>query len=152
MTKIAVFPGSFSPFTIGHQSIIDRALPLFDKIIIAIGINSDKNQYFSIEERMQWIKDVYSGNTNISVKFYEGLTVDFCKKEDANFILRGLRDAHDFKFEKNIAQMNQSLNNNIETIFLVTPPTISHISSTIIRDIIKNGGDVSQFIPKQINI
>ena len=152
MSKIAVFPGSFSPFTIGHQSIVDRALPLFDKIIIAIGINSEKNQYFSIEERMQWIKEVYRGNTKISVKFYEGLTVDFCKKEDANFILRGLRDAHDFKFEKNIAQMNQSLNNNIETIFLVTPPTISHISSTIIRDIIKNGGDVSQFIPKQINI
>ena len=152
MSKIAVFPGSFSPFTIGHQSIVDRALPIFDKIIIAIGINSEKNQYFSIEERMQWINDVYSGNTKISVKFYEGLTVDFCKKEDANFILRGLRDAHDFKFEKNIAQMNQSLNNNIETIFLVTPPTISHISSTIIRDIIKNGGDVSQFIPKQINI
>ena len=152
MSKIAVFPGSFSPFTIGHQSIVDRALPLFDKIIIAIGINSEKNQYFSIEERMQWIKDVYRGNTKISVKFYEGLTVDFCKKENANFILRGLRDAHDFKFEKNIAQMNQSLNNNIETIFLVTPPTISHISSTIIRDIIKNGGDVSQFVPKQINI
>ena len=152
MSKIAVFPGSFSPFTIGHQSIVDRALPLFDKIIIAIGINSEKNQYFSIEERMQWIKDVYRGNTKILVKFYEGLTVDFCKKENANFILRGLRDAHDFKFEKNIAQMNQSLNNNIETIFLVTPPTISHISSTIIRDIIKNGGDVSQFIPKQINI
>ena len=152
MTKIAVFPGSFSPFTIGHQSVIDRALSLFDKIIIAIGINTDKNQYFSIEERMQWIKDVYSNNPKIEVKFYEGLTVDLCKRENANFILRGLRDSHDFKFEKNIAQMNHDLNNKIETVFLITPPEISHISSTIIRDIIKNGGDVSKFIPKQINL
>ena len=152
MTRIAVFPGSFSPFTIGHQSIIDRALPLFDKVIIAIGINSKKNHYFSIEERIQWIKDVYTNNPKILVKFYEGLTVDFCKIENAKFILRGLRDSHDFKFEKNIAQMNYSLNNEIETIFLMTPPEISHVSSTIIRDIIKNGGDVSQFIPKQINL
>ena len=152
MTKIVVFPGSFSPFTIGHQSVIDRALPLFDKIIIAIGINSEKNQYFSIEERMEWIKDVYENNSRIEVKFYEGLTVDFCKKEKANFILRGLRDSRDFKFEKNIAQMNNDLNNEIETIFLITPPEISHISSSVIRDIIKNGGDVSKFIPKEINI
>jgi len=152
MSKIAIFPGSFSPFTIGHQSIIDKALPLFNKIIIAIGINSEKNQYFSIEERMQWIKDVYDNNPKIEVKFYEGLTIDFCKKENANFILRGLRDSHDFKFEKNIAQMNNDLNNEIETIFLITPPELSHISSTIIRDIIKNGGDVSEFIPKKINL
>lgn len=152
MKKIAVFPGSFSPFSIGHKSIIDRALPLFDKIIIAIGINSKKDKYFSIEERIQWIKDVYANNSKISVKFYEGLTVDFCSKENANFIIRGLRDSHDFKFEKNIAQMNQQLNSKIETIFIVTPPEISHISSTIIRDIIKNGGDVSKFIPKEIKL
>ncbi|MEC9209790.1 MAG: pantetheine-phosphate adenylyltransferase [Bacteroidota bacterium] len=152
MKKIGVFPGSFSPFTIGHQSVIDRALPLFDNIIIAIGINSEKNQYFSIEERMQWIKDIYGNNPKIEVKFYEGLTVDLCKRENANFIIRGLRDSHDFKFEKNIAQMNHDLNNEIETIFLITPPGISHISSTIIRDIIKNGGDVSEFLPKQINL
>ena len=152
MTKIAVFPGSFSPFTIGHQSVLDRALPLFDKIIIAIGINSEKNQYFSIEERMEWIKKVYDNNPKIKVKFYEGLTVDFCERENANFIIRGLRDSHDFKFEKNIAQMNNNLNNKIESVFLMTPPEISHISSTIIRDIIKNGGDVSKFIPKEINI
>ena len=152
MKKIAGFPGSFSPFTIGHQSIIDRALPLFDKILIAIGINAEKNQYFSIEERMQWIKSVYKDNHKIEIKFYEGLTVDFCKKEKAKFIVRGLRDSHDFKFEKNIAQMNKDLNNEVETVFLITPPDISHISSTIIRDIIKNGGDVSKFIPKEINI
>jgi pantetheine-phosphate adenylyltransferase len=152
MTRIAVFPGSFSPFTIGHQSIIDRALSLFDKIIIGIGINSEKNQYFSIEERMQWIKDVYTNNPKVIVKFYEGLTVDFCKKENAEFIIRGIRDSRDFKFEKNIAQTNYDLDSNIETIFLITPPDLSHISSTIIRDIIKNGGDVSKFIPKQINL
>ena len=152
MSKIAIFPGSFSPFTIGHQSIVDRALPLFDKIVISIGINSEKPQYFSIEERMQWIKDVYANNPKIEVQFYEGLTVDFCKKEGANFILRGLRDSHDFKFEKNIAQINKDLNADIETIFIITSPKISHISSSIIRDILKNGGDVSKFIPKEINL
>ena len=152
MTRIAIFPGSFSPFTVGHQSVVDRALPLFDKIIISIGINSEKNQYFSIEERLQWIKDVYANNAKIEVKFYEGLTVDFCKKENANYILRGLRDSHDFKFEKGIAQMNKDLNKEVETIFIITPPEISHISSSIIRDIIKNGGDVSKFIPKEIDL
>ena len=152
MTRIAIFPGSFSPFTVGHQSVVDRALPLFDKIIISIGINSEKNQYFSIEERLQWIKDVYGNNPKIEIKFYEGLTVDFCKKENANYILRGLRDSHDFKFEKGIAQMNKDLNKEIETIFIITPPEISHISSSIIRDIIKNGGDVSKFIPKEIDL
>ena len=152
MSKIAIFPGSFSPFTIGHQSIVDRALPLFDKIVISIGINSEKTQSFSIDKRMQWIKDVYNNNPKIDVKQYKGLTVDFCKKENANYILRGLRDSHDFKFEKNIAHMNKELNPNIETIFIITPPKISHISSSIIRDIIENGGDVSKFIPKEINI
>ena len=152
MTKTAIFPGSFSPFTVGHQSVVDRALPLFDKIIISIGINSEKNQYFSIEERLQWIKDVYGNNPKIEIKFYEGLTVDFCKKENANYILRGLRDSHDFKFEKGIAQMNKDLNKEVETIFIITPPQISHISSSIIRDIIKNGGDVSKFIPKEIDL
>ena len=152
MTKTAIFPGSFSPFTVGHHSVVGRALPLFDKIIISIGINSGKNQYFSIEERLQWIKDVYGNNPKIEIKFYEGLTVDFCKKENANYILRGLRDSHDFKFEKGIAQMNKDLNKEVETIFIITPPEISHISSSIIRDIIKNGGDVSKFIPKEIDL
>ena len=152
MTKIAIFPGSFSPFTVGHQSVVDRALSLFDKIIISIGINSEKNQYFSIEKRLKWIKDVYEKNPKIEIKFFEGLTVDFCKKENANYILRGLRDSHDFKFEKGIAQMNKDLNKEVETIFIITPPEISHISSSIIRDIIKNGGDVSQFLPKEIDL
>jgi pantetheine-phosphate adenylyltransferase len=152
MSKIAVFPGSFSPFTVGHQSVVDRALLLFDKIIIAIGINSEKNEFFSIEERMEWISSVYGNNSKIEIQRYEGLTVDFCKNEGANFILRGLRDSHDFKFEKNIAQMNKELNSTIETIFIITPPEMSHISSSIIRDIIKNGGDVSKFLPKEIDL
>jgi pantetheine-phosphate adenylyltransferase len=152
MSKIAIFPGSFAPFSVGHQSIVEKALPLFDKIVIAIGINSEKNQYFSIEERLEWITDVYGKNPKIEVKRYEGLTVDFCKKEKANYILRGLRDSHDFKFEKNIAQMNKELNTSIETIFIITPPELSHISSSLIRDIIQNGGDAQQFVPKEINI
>ena len=152
MNKIAIFPGSFSPFTLGHRSVVDRALPLFEKIIIAIGINSEKNEYFSIEEREQWINEIYKNNSKIEVQFYEGLTVDLCKKVGANYILRGLRDSHDFKYEKNIAQTNKKLNDKIETIFIITPPEISHISSTIVRDIIKNGGDVSQFLPDEVDL
>tara|TARA_B100001105_G_scaffold36_1_gene33 strand:+ start:75 stop:533 length:459 start_codon:yes stop_codon:yes gene_type:complete len=152
MNKIAVFPGSFSPFSLGHKAVVDSALPLFDKIIIAVGNNPEKNQYFSIKKRLKWINDVYKNMPNISVERYEGLTVDFCKTVNANFIVRGLRDSHDFKFEKNIAQMNKKLNAEIETIFIITPPDLSHISSTILRDIIKNGGDISTFIPKEISI
>ena len=152
MNKIAVFPGSFSPFSLGHKAMVDSALPLFDKIIIAVGNNPEKNQYFSIKKRLKWINDVYKNMPNISVERYEGLTVDFCKTVNANFIVRGLRDSHDFKFEKNIAQMNKKLNAEIETIFIITPPDLSHISSTILRDIIKNGGDISTFIPKEISI
>tara|TARA_B100001564_G_C20094604_1_gene426543 strand:- start:31 stop:489 length:459 start_codon:yes stop_codon:yes gene_type:complete len=152
MRKKAVFPGSFAPFTIGHKSIIDRALSLFDKIIIAIGVNSNKKQCFSIEDRIKWIKDIYINNPKVIVKDYKGLTVDFCKKENAKYIIRGIRNVEDFNFEQNIAQMNYNLNNEIDTIFLVSAPEFSHISSTIVRDIIKNNGDVSKFIPKNINI
>jgi pantetheine-phosphate adenylyltransferase len=152
MNKIAVFPGSFSPFTLGHKAVVDSALTLFDKVIIAVGNNPEKNQYFSIEERLDGIKAVYKKNTKIEVKRYEGLTVDFCKKANANFIIRGLRDSHDFKFEKNIAQMNKKLNAEVETIFIITPAELSHISSSLLRDIIKNGGDINEFIPKEITI
>ena len=152
MKNIAVFPGSFSPFTLGHKAMVDSALTLFDKVIIAVGNNPEKNQYFSIEERLDWINAVYKKNTKIEVKRYEGLTVDFCKKANANFIIRGLRDSHDFKFEKNIAQMNKKLNAEVETIFIITPAELSHISSSLLRDIIKNGGDINEFIPKEITI
>jgi len=152
MNKIAVFPGSFSPFSLGHKAVVDRALKLFDKVIIAIGNNPEKNHYFSIEKRQKWINDIYKDMPNISVEQYEGLTVDFCKIVNANFIVRGLRNSRDFRFEKNISQMNKELNAEIETIFIITPPELSHISSTILRDIIKNGGDISAFIPKEITI
>ena len=152
MRRIAIFPGSFSPFTLGHQSIVERALPLFDKIIISLGVNADKNEYFSIDEKEQWIESVYKDNPKVEVKRYEELTVDFCDKIGAKYILRGLRNSHDFKYEKNIAQTNKDLNPDIETIFIIGAAKFSHISSTIIRDLIKNGGDVSQFIPKEIDI
>ena len=152
MKKVAVFPGSFSPFTIGHKSIIERSLPLFDNIIIAIGVNSKKTQLFSIKERMKWIQDIYDKNTKIEIKTYQGLTVDFCKKEGANFIIRGLRNSHDFRFERDIAKTNKELNPKIETIFIIADASISHVSSTIIRDILENGGDVSKFLPKEINL
>ena len=150
--KIAVFPGSFSPFTKGHQSIVNRALPLFDEIIISVGINSSKNDYFSIQEKVQWIEKVFAKEDKVKVMRYEGLTIDHCIDVKANYILRGLRDSHDFKYEKGIAQMNHSMQNNIETIFIITEAKYSHISSTLVRDIIKNGGDVSQFVPKEIKL
>ena len=152
MNKIAIFPGSFSPFTLGHQYVVDRALPLFNKIIISIGVNAEKNEYFSIDEREEWIKSVYKNNPKVEIKRYEELTVDFCNKTGAKYILRGLRNSHDFRYEKNIAQTNKDLNAEIDTIFIIGPARLAHISSTIIRDIIKNGGDVSQFIPQEIDL
>jgi len=150
--KIAIFPGSFSPFTKGHQSIVMRALPLFDEIIISVGINSSKNDYFSIQERVQWIENVFAKEKKVKVMKYEGLTIDHCVSLKANYILRGLRDSHDFKYEKGIAQMNHSMNKNIETIFIITEAKYAHISSSLVRDVIKNGGDVSQFIPEEIKL
>ena len=150
--KIAVFPGSFSPFTKGHQSIVNRALPLFDEIVISVGINSSKNDYFSINEKVQWVKNVFSKEKKVKVTMYEGLTIDHCIKVNAGYILRGLRNSHDFKYEKGIALMNHSMQNNIETVFFITEAKYSHISSTLVRDIIKNGGDVSQFIPEEIKL
>ena len=132
--------------------MVDMALPLFDKIIVAIGNNPNKNDFFSIEERKKWISEIYKNNSNIEVCFFEGLTINFCKKFNAKYIIRGVRNSLDFDYEKNIAQSNKKLNSKIETLFFITPPEISHISSTIVRDIIKNGGDVSQFIPSEIDL
>jgi pantetheine-phosphate adenylyltransferase len=150
--KIAVFPGSFDPVTKGHTDIIERSLPLFDELIVAIGVNTDKKYLFDLEKRINWLKQVTSNYNNCRVEHYEGLTVDFCKKVGANYIVRGLRNPGDFEFEKAIAQMNSDLSDSIETIFLVSKPSLSHIASTIVRDIIKNGGDPKLFLPDGIVI
>lgn len=150
MSNIAIFPGSFDPITLGHESIIKRALPLFEKIIIAIGENSTKKSFFPLEKRKEWIEKVFSGKKKIEVKTYKGLTVDFCKKENAKNILRGLRTSADFEFERMIAQMNRSMQKDIETIFILSSPKLSHIASSIVRDIIRNGGDASKFVPSAI--
>lgn len=152
MKRIAIFPGSFDPITLGHESIIKRALPLFDEIIVAIGINSTKQYYFPIDKRKAWIEQVFKGESKVRVMNYEGLTVDFCKKVNANYILRGLRTSADFEFERGIAQMNKAMVNDIETIFILTTPELSAINSTIIRDILKHGGDASAFVPKGISL
>lgn len=153
MNKIAVFPGSFDPITKGHESIVRRALPLFDILYIAIGVNEDKKaSYFSIDKRLKWIKQVFANEPKIEVVTYTGLTVDFCKSVNAAFILRGLRTSADFEYERAIAQTNRFLNNGIETVFLLTTPEFTSINSTIVREILKYGGDVSQFVPKGINL
>ena len=150
--KIAVFPGSFSPFTLGHQYVINRALPLFDKIIITVGSNSSKEYYFSEEQRLEWIENIFKHEAKVEIRTYKGLTVNFCKSIGANFILRGLRNAKDFNYEKEIAQVNQTLNKEIETIFIITSPEYSHISSTLVREVAKNNGDISKFVPKGIKL
>jgi pantetheine-phosphate adenylyltransferase len=150
--KIAVFPGSFSPFTLGHQYVINRAMALFDKIIIAVGSNSSKEYYFTEEQRIQWMEDIFKDEPKVEIRKYDGLTVDFCKNIGANFILRGLRNSKDFNYEKEIAQVNQTLNEEIETIFIITSSEYSHISSTLVREVARNGGDISKFVPKGIKI
>ena len=152
MELIAIFPGSFDPITKGHESIVKRAIPLFDKIIIAIGINAGKNSMFDLERRKSWIKSTFKNNPTIEVTTYAGLTVDYCKAQNANFILRGLRSCSDFDYENSIAQMNKSLISNVETVFLLTEPEFSHISSTIVRDIIRNNGKVEQFLPNAVTL
>ena len=148
--KIAIFPGSFDPITKGHQDIIERALPLFDKIIIAIGKNSAKKYHFNLEERTQFIELTFNNNPKIKVISYTGLTIDFCKSVNANYILRGIRNSADYMYENSIAQMNKAMDNDIETIFMPTIPELAAINSTIVRDILINGGNVEQFVPAAI--
>ena len=150
--RTALFPGSFDPFTIGHYDIVERALPMFDKIIIAIGFNSDKEGFFKLEDRIAWIKTAFKHEDKVEVLSYEGLTVDFCHKVDAKFILRGLRTASDFEYERAIAQMNRKLHPDLESVFLLTAPEHTPISSTIVRDIIRHGGDATEFLPKGVII
>ncbi len=150
MKRVAIFPGSFDPFTIGHESIVRRALPLFDKIVIMIGYNTNKKSFFPVDKRKEWIKQVFDGEPKIEVESHEGLTVDFCKKVNANYILRGLRTSADFEYERAIAQINKKMHPQIESVFLLTMPEHTPVNSTIVRDIILHGGDASQFLPSAI--
>ena len=150
--RIAIFPGSFDPITKGHENIVYRALPLFDEIIISIGKNSSKQSYFSIEQRKKWIEQLFANQPKIRIETYTGLTVEFCKKMKAKYILRGLRTSADFEFEKAIAQNNHMMVPEIETVFILPIPELSAINSTIVRDIVRNGGDASAFVPEGINL
>ncbi|SFU62573.1 Phosphopantetheine adenylyltransferase [Pustulibacterium marinum] len=147
--KRAIFPGSFDPVTLGHFDIIKRGSELFDEIIVAIGINADKNYMFTIEERVKFIEDAFQNDPKVKVLTYEGLTVDFCKEVDADFILRGLRNPADFEFEKAIAHTNRQLS-NMETVFLLTAAGTSFISSSIVRDVIRNKGDYTGLVPDSV--
>ena len=149
MKKRAVFPGSFDPLTLGHTDIIDRAIPLFDEIIIALGPTSSKKSMFSLEQRREFIENTYAHQPKVIVDTYQGLTIDYCKKVNSQFILRGLRNPADFEFEKAIAETNRKMS-EIETIFLLTSADTSYISSSIVRDIIVNHGNVSMFVPKSV--
>ena len=152
MEKVAIFPGSFDPFTIGHKSIVTRALPLFEKIIIGIGHNINKEYYFALEKRVEWIKKVFKGNSKVEVKTYRGLTVDFCRQVNARYILRGLRTSSDFEYERAAGQINKAMYPEIETVFLLTMPEHTAINSTTVRDIIRYGGDASLFLPDEMDI
>ncbi len=150
--RVALFPGSFDPFTIGHESIVRRAIPLFDKIIIAVGKNTNKEDFFPLEKRMEWINTVFNDKEKVEVTSYSGLTVDFCKKISAKYILRGVRTSSDFEYERTIGQMNRTMDSGIETVFLLTQPEHTYITSTIVRDIIRHGGDASRFLPQKVKI
>ena len=146
-SKKVVFPGSFDPITTGHVDLVRRALALFDEIIIAIGVNSQKQTLFDLEKRKKWIEDVFKDEPRVKVDVFEGLTVHYCKKVGAKFLLRGLRNASDFDYEKTISQLNHIVGENVETVFLISKPEYSHISSTIVREIIKGKGDARPFLP-----
>lgn len=149
--KICLFPGTFDPVTLGHKDIIDRALPLFDKLVIGIGRNTNKRTLFSEEQRLQWIREIYKDEKKIEVLAYEGLTVECCRRVGAGYILRGIRYVNDFEYEKAIADMNRSIGDGIETFFLTCLPKYNSVASTLIRDVYQNGGVVSQFLPEPVN-
>jgi pantetheine-phosphate adenylyltransferase len=148
----AVFPGSFDPITSGHVDIVKRAVPLFDEIIVAVGVNSTKKYLFSLEQRMEWLEKVFADEPSVHVDTYEGLTAHYCRKINAGYMLRGLRNASDFDYEKTISQLNSIVGDGLETLFLISRPAYSHISSTIVREIIKGKGDASPFLPSEIEI
>jgi len=145
MFKKVLFPGSFDPFTKGHESVIQKALPLFDEIVIGVGVNSSKNYFFDLETRLAHIRSIYQEEPKITITTFFMLTVDYCKEIEAQYILRGLRDTNDFEYEKAIAQMNLNLS-GIETVFFMTDPAVAPISATIVREIAKNGGNIDAFV------
>lgn len=150
--RTAVFPGSFDPFTVGHEAIVRRALKLFDEIIIAVGDNTEKRSFFPLAVRKEIISKTFAGESKVKVDHYSGLTVDYCRSKGAGFLLRGLRTSADFEFERAIGQVNKSMAPDLETVFLLTAPEHSFINSTIVRDVLKNGGDASGFVPSAITI
>ena len=150
MQRICLFPGTFDPVTLGHIDIINRALPLFDKIVVGIGINSSKNPMFSAEQRMEWFNEIYKDEPRVESAVYEGLTIQYCEQIHAHFILRGIRFVSDFEYEKTIADANRTLDRSIETIFLTGEPKYTSVASTIVRDILKNGGNASPFLPQAV--
>ena len=149
--RICLFPGTFDPVTLGHIDIINRAMPLFDKIVIGVGRNVNKVPMYSEEQRLTWLQEIYINEPRVKVVAYDGLTVNCCKEVGATFILRGIRYVNDFEYEKAIADMNRSITGNIETIFLTCLPQFTSVASTLVRDVLRNGGDVSNFLPKAVN-
>jgi len=152
MNKTALFPGSFDPVTIGHVDIVNRALSIFDNIVIGIGVNSSKQSLYTLDRRLESLGKIFDSESRVTVEQYQGLTVDFCNKLGAKFILRGLRTSADFEFERTIAQMNKSMYGDIETVFILSTPELSAVNSTIVREIIKNGGEASKFVPAGIDL
>ena len=150
MQRVCLFPGTFDPVTLGHIDIIDRSLPLFDKVVVGIGINASKNPMFTADQRKQWFEDIYKTQPQVEVAIYDGLTVKFCQSIGAKFILRGIRYVSDFEYEKTIADANRTMDRHIETIFLTGEPKYTSVASTIVRDIIRNGGDASPFLPEAV--
>ncbi len=150
--RICLFPGTFDPVTLGHVDIINRALPLFDKIIVGIGINTTKAPMFSTDQRLEWIAEIYKDEERVQGAVYEGLTINFCQQLGANFILRGIRYVSDFEYEKTIADANRTLDKSIETVFLTGEPKYTSVASTIVRDIIRNGGDASPFLHEVVSL
>jgi len=150
MQRICLFPGTFDPITIGHLDIIQRSLRLFDKLIIGIGRNANKASMFTEQQRLEWIKEIYKNNQKIGAVIYDGLTIDCCRDVGADYILRGIRYVNDFEYEKAIADMNRSLDKNIETIFLTCLPQYTSVASTLVRDVLRNGGNATQFLPEVV--
>jgi pantetheine-phosphate adenylyltransferase len=148
MPRICLFPGTFDPITIGHIDIIQRSMRLFDKLVIGIGRNASKASMFSEQQRLEWIKEIYKNNSMVEAVVYDGLTIDCCKEVGATYILRGIRYVNDFEYEKAIADMNRSLDKDIETIFLTCLPQYTSVASTLVRDVLRNGGNATQFLPE----